>query len=184
LTGCSQDTHTWEIEEKRILKEIWGSLETEDKENFSEQVLYSTVLPETHVKRLWREKLARGIVEPAYCEKLIDQGLSKSRARKILTLFLEKWLHMFQKKIWKERCTLVAEWEKSSKINQREKRAKVKKKRRKKKKEKEILADSNKENDKFKEKEENKEWNQIKELSFKEILKWIKSGVMSEWNRN
>ena len=76
----------------------------------------------------WRRKLARGIIEAETYAKIIALGFTKNKARKMLGSFLERWLLFFQKDIWKNRCTKVAEWERSLGIDNKKKKIKTNKK--------------------------------------------------------
>ena len=47
LTSCSQDSRCWEKEEKRILEEIWNTLDSEEKWNISRESFCKEVIPRT-----------------------------------------------------------------------------------------------------------------------------------------
>jgi ribonuclease HI len=180
LTECSQDEILWLEGEKNIVEDIWTNLVPESERDFSELALHEALIPEAHKKTIWRSKLARGILENQFRENLRALGLSKNKARTLLSNFLEKWLIFFQSSIWKKRCSRIIEWEKTLNIKLQDKR---KKKAKKKSQGKEKRAGkksvvSEEECINIKE----KKWNQTLKSAFEEISKWIEKGSFSVWN--
>jgi hypothetical protein len=47
-------------------------------------------------------EMLRGLLADEVVNSLKEEGLSSSKAQKIATKFLDKWLNFFQKEIWKQ----------------------------------------------------------------------------------
>ena len=90
LTSCEKDIEEWRTEERNILKEIWKGLNSEDKNILSLDDLLHTILPSSFHEVQWRIRLSRGFVELRHTKELQVFGLSKYKAKRILSDFLEK----------------------------------------------------------------------------------------------
>ena len=123
-----------------------------------------------------RKMHLRGLTNKKQHADICKIAKSKSKANKVLIIFIEQFWSCFYERLWKFRCEVMVEWEKEHNITTKEKkRKKIKKK-----------GKANKENvspiDETKESKKEKE-TRIQKVASDRVDRWIRSGGKEGWLR-
>ena len=103
LSICPLDEEAWLKKEEEILIKLWNELKSDNVSTISKEHFIDVFMPRNRDKYKSRHvEMSRGLLEDEVVNSLKEEGLSSSKAQKIATKFLDKWLNFFQKEIWRE----------------------------------------------------------------------------------